>query len=177
MRGRVIEYSFRTSSGVISGDDGGRYRFRASSWRSSEPPAPGIVVDFVQRGGQATSIYAVEDRRSAESVGGTTGPGSVGRANQDDYELQAHGFSDVGMATHRRKSKATAAVLAYFLGWIGVHKFYMGHLGAGFVMLLLAVITLAAAPRIISLIEMIIYLSKSDEEFHQTYVVGRRPWF
>jgi hypothetical protein len=34
-----------------------------------------------------------------------------------------------------------------------------------------------AALEIIALIEGIIYLTKSDEEFEQTYVVGKKPWF
>ena len=28
-----------------------------------------------------------------------------------------------------------------------------------------------------ALIEGIIYLTKSDEEFHETYVVGKKAWF
>ena len=30
---------------------------------------------------------------------------------------------------------------------------------------------------IIGLVEGIIYLTKSDEEFVQTYIVGQKPWF
>ena len=30
---------------------------------------------------------------------------------------------------------------------------------------------------LIALIEFILYLIKSDEEFEQTYVIGRKPWF
>jgi hypothetical protein len=30
---------------------------------------------------------------------------------------------------------------------------------------------------VIGVVEGIIYLTKTDEEFHQTYVVGRKPWF
>ena len=32
-------------------------------------------------------------------------------------------------------------------------------------------------PGIIGLIEGIIYLTKSDEEFYNTYQVGKKPWF
>lgn len=30
---------------------------------------------------------------------------------------------------------------------------------------------------LIAFIEFILYLIKSDEEFEQTYVIGRKPWF
>ena len=33
------------------------------------------------------------------------------------------------------------------------------------------------AAGIIGFIEGIIYLTKSDEEFYNTYQVGKRPWF
>ena len=32
-----------------------------------------------------------------------------------------------------RKDKATAAILAILLGWLGAHKFYLGHIGLGIV--------------------------------------------
>lgn len=30
---------------------------------------------------------------------------------------------------------------------------------------------------LIGLIEGILYLTKSDEEFYRTYIAGQRPWF
>jgi hypothetical protein len=30
---------------------------------------------------------------------------------------------------------------------------------------------------VVGLVEGIIYLTKPDEEFHNIYVAGRRPWF
>lgn len=45
--------------------------------------------------------------------------------------------------------------------------------------LLIVFVGLAAliATWIISLVEFIIYIGKSDEEFHETYVVNKREWF
>lgn len=43
------------------------------------------------------------------------------------------------------KSKATAALLAFFLGTLGVHNFYRGQLGRGFGHIALAVATVACA--------------------------------
>lgn len=81
------------------------------------------------------------------------------------------------------KNKIVAALLAFFLGWIGIHKFYLGKTTAGIIMLLCGTIgwLLFAIPPmiigVIAFIEFIIYLVKPDAEFHRDYVVGNRSWF
>ena len=80
------------------------------------------------------------------------------------------------------KNRIVAAVLAFFLGHWGVHKFYMGKTNAGIIMLLLgtvgwALVLPALANWAIAFVEFIIYLTKSDEQFYQEYVVGDRSWF
>ena len=76
------------------------------------------------------------------------------------------------------KSKVAAGVLALLLGGLGVHKFYLGRVGAGIVHIILS-ITIIGIPVnwVICLIEAIIYFTKSDGEFHQTYVVNRKSFF
>lgn len=64
------------------------------------------------------------------------------------------------------KSKVVAGVLAILLGALGVHKFYLGKIGQGIVYLLFC---WTGIPGIIGLIEGIIYLVKSDEEFNLLY--------
>ncbi|MEM7186517.1 MAG: TM2 domain-containing protein [Bacteroidota bacterium] len=84
--------------------------------------------------------------------------------------------------------KLLAGLLAIFVGYFGVHKFILGYNKEGFILLggfLIGVLTycfligifIILAVGIVSLIEGIIYLTKSDEEFYQTYQVGRKPWF
>jgi len=66
------------------------------------------------------------------------------------------------------------------LGWIGVHKFMLGFNKAGLISLLGSILTCgigAVVFNILSLIEGIIYLTKSDEEFYQTYMVDKKDWF
>ncbi|MEL6938301.1 MAG: NINE protein [Cyanobacteria bacterium J06598_1] len=64
------------------------------------------------------------------------------------------------------KNKFVAALLAFFLGWFGVHKFYLGETGLGFLYLLLF---WTAIPRIVSFIEGIILLCTSDRVFDAKY--------
>jgi len=76
--------------------------------------------------------------------------------------------------------KIAAGICGILLGSLGVHKFILGYTGAGLVMLLVTVLTcFIAAPvfGIIGMIEGIIYLTKSDEEFVRTYMDGRKEWF
>ena len=81
------------------------------------------------------------------------------------------------------KSKKIAAGILGIIpltGSLGIHKFILGYTSAGIIMLLATVLTLGVASTlvwIISMIEGILYLTKSDEEFYQTYIEEQRPWF
>lgn len=80
----------------------------------------------------------------------------------------------------RASNKVAAGVCGILLGSLGIHKFILGYTGAGLIMLLVTILTCgiaAAITHIIGLIEGIIYLTKSDEEFVRTYVDGRKEWF
>lgn len=82
--------------------------------------------------------------------------------------------------TARASSKIPAGICGILLGSLGVHKFILGYTGAGLVMLLVTVLTCGLAAGImhlIGLIEGIIYLCKSDDEFVRVYVDGRKEWF
>ncbi len=82
-------------------------------------------------------------------------------------------FDDAPMTTQPCK-KVTAGILAILLGGLGVHKFYLGYTSAGLIQILLSCVFVGG---LIGLIEGIIYLTKSDEEFIQTYQIGQKQWF
>jgi len=152
MKGEVLNFSIQTNSGVISGADGQRYTFDGSNWREAAPPARGVAVDFQPQGTVALDIY--------RALGGTS----------------AQGGGD--------KNKTTAGLLAILLGAFGVHKFYLGDTTAGAITLAISLgaglVTCGGATfvmSVIGIIEGIIYLSKSDADFQQTYVLGRKSWF
>jgi TM2 domain-containing membrane protein YozV len=80
--------------------------------------------------------------------------------------------------------KIIAGVLAILLGAFGVHKFILGYNKEGLIMLgvtiVLGAFTCGAGASLmglIGLIEGIVYLTKSDEEFYNTYQVGKKTWF
>jgi TM2 domain-containing membrane protein YozV len=76
--------------------------------------------------------------------------------------------------------KIVAGILAIVVGWAGVHKFVLGYQTEGIIMLLVSILscgTLALFMHVIAIVEGIMYLTKSDEEFVRTYVEGRKGWF
>jgi TM2 domain-containing membrane protein YozV len=152
MKGQILDFSIQTNAGVISGEDGKRYTFTGADWRESQPPQRGMSIDFEGQKGEAKNIYRVP-----------------------------------GVSPGTGKNKVAAGLLAIFLGGLGIHKFYLGYNGPGLVFLLVNTIGFAVTwimlflPNIvlgiIALVEGILYLTKSDEEFEQTYVVNKREWF
>lgn len=80
------------------------------------------------------------------------------------------------------KNRIVAAVLAFFLGCLGIHKFYLGMNKVGIIYLLVSIIGsfFIIGPLIIgilSLIDMIKYLMCSDEEFERVYAIEKKEWF
>lgn len=76
--------------------------------------------------------------------------------------------------------KIVAGICGILLGCFGIHKFLLGYTKEGLIMLLVTVLTMFIASPImgiIGLIEGIIYLTKSDEEFVATYVNSKKGWF
>ena len=148
MKGKILDFNIQNSSGVISGDDGSRYNFSSSEWKSDKSPTANQIVDFTIDGENATGIYL--DRNTSSSEG---------------------------------KSKIVAALLAFFLGGLGIHKFYLGCNTAGVIMLVVFLLgfVILGIPSIIigviAFIEFIMYLIKSDDDFNRIYVENKKCWF
>ena len=79
-----------------------------------------------------------------------------------------------GLPPDISSKKLTAGLLGILLGGFGVHKFYLGMTNTGIIQLLLGFACGIGA--VIGLIEGIIYLTKSDEDFYQTYIVQKKQW-
>lgn len=80
----------------------------------------------------------------------------------------------------QNSNRIAAGVLAILLGSLGIHKFIMGLTGPGLIMLLVTVLTCGiggAVTSIIGIIEGVIYLTKTDAQFNQDYVVNKQAWF
>lgn len=62
MKGKILDYNIQESKGIISGDDGQRYSFSNSEWKSSESPKANQNVDFEIDGNEAKAIYLVKSQ-------------------------------------------------------------------------------------------------------------------
>ena len=135
------------------------------------PPSFGASSNLYWQGGYSS-------RGQGETTGDYAAPvqhaGSVSARARQAYAAEAL----------RQKDHVAAGLLAIFLGIFGVHKFYLGCNQAGFIMLAVSIIggifTLglaAAVIEVISIIEGIIYLTKSQTGFDQIYVLNQRDWF
>ena len=70
MKGTVLGYDPATMKGAISADDGSRYDFAVSEWKSGGIPVAGAKVDFEPSGGQAVGIYAAAGAAAGASIDG-----------------------------------------------------------------------------------------------------------
>lgn len=71
------------------------------------------------------------------------------------------------------RSRGVAALLAIFLGALGIHYFYLGKNTAGIVFLLISIFScgiLAAVTSVLALVQGIIMLTLTQEQFEQKYV-------
>ncbi len=73
--------------------------------------------------------------------------------------------------------KIAAGVCGILLGYLGVHKFILGFNKEGIIMLVVTLVTCGTVSSIIGLVEGIIYLTKSDQQFYDEYAIQKKGWF
>ncbi len=73
--------------------------------------------------------------------------------------------------------RLAAGILAIVLGPLGIHKFLLGYTIQGVLWLIVSIATFGILTALVGIIEGIIYLSKSDEEFYNTYQLHKKKWF
>ena len=76
--------------------------------------------------------------------------------------------------------KMMCGILGILIGSLGIHKFVLGYQKEGIIMLLVTVLTCGfggIVMGVIGLVEGIMYLTKTDEEFVNTYITNQKTWF
>lgn len=74
------------------------------------------------------------------------------------------------------EKKVLAGILGILFGGLGIHRFILGDAVGGILRIVITIVTCGAGS-LIGLIEGIIYLTKSDEEFVETYINQKKGWF
>ena len=151
LRGKVLDYDWKTNTGVISGDDGFRYQFDSGDWSSDQTPRAVVTVAFVAGEDHAKEIYLTTNVRGATASG-----------------IESKRF--------------VAGLFGILLGLWGIHKFYLGYNKEGVITLIAGtfgwiLIFPGFIALVVGIVEGIIYITKSDDEFNELYIEGHRPWF
>ena len=82
--------------------------------------------------------------------------------------------------SNQESKRIIAGILGILMGALGIHKFVLGYTNQGIIILALTLVscfTLTPITSLLGLIEGIIYLTKSDEEFVYTYQTNKKEWF
>jgi TM2 domain-containing membrane protein YozV len=147
MKGQVLGVDRRTGDGIVSGEDGRRYSFRPADWAARGEPAVGMLVDFETEENRALTIFPVP---------GAPPPPASAAAPRGPVQ------SD--------RNKFVAAILAFLVGPLGIHRFYLGRVGSGIAMLVLSCTVIGLIVSVPwALIDMVRYLVMSDGEFETRY--------
>ncbi len=75
-----------------------------------------------------------------------------------------------------QSQRVLCGVLGILIGGIGIHRFVLGDVVGGILRIVITAVTCGFGS-LIGLIEGIIYLTKTDEEFIEIYQVGKKAWF
>jgi TM2 domain-containing membrane protein YozV len=75
-----------------------------------------------------------------------------------------------------QSQRVLCGILGIILGAWGIHRFVLGDITGGIIRIAITIVTCGVGG-IIGLIEGIIYLTKSDEQFIQEYQIGKKGWF
>ncbi|MBT8312646.1 MAG: TM2 domain-containing protein [Flavobacteriaceae bacterium] len=107
---------------------------------------------------------------------------------KEEAKKTAQEFSEGLKDAGGDNKKILAGILAIVLGSLGIHKFVLGYQKEGIILLAVTLVGFVLScigigvfivwiTGLIGLIEGIIYLTKSDEDFYNTYQAGKKPWF
>ena len=132
---------------TIGTDDGGIREVRADD------------LNFVPHVGDQVEIFETETKVIVSKTEPVTDNASAGGININVQNTQ-QAASPIMAISGKVVSKVAYCLLAFFLGGIGIHKFYAGKTGAGIAMLLFC---WTGIPSIIALIDFIVGLTKKAD--------------
>ena len=137
---------------------------------------------------QASDVWGqTYQQANGQTYQQSQGPWQANQAYSRPYTQQPYGQpyqQPYAQAAPNTKDHVAAGLLAIFLGSLGIHKFYLGYNTPGFIMLAVTIVgsifslgLAGLAMVVISIVEGVLYLSKSQTEFEQIYVFSKKEWF
>jgi len=113
-----------------------------------------------------TALHCSNCQAPLTPIGGYQPMQSVNLGSQGMQDWKAAGAD----------KKLAAGICGILLGGFGVHKFILGYTTEGIIQIVITFVTCGIGS-LVGLVEGIIYLTKSDEEFVRTYIQNKRGWF
>lgn len=144
----------------------------------SETELKALAADGRLRPDDLVWQAGMEAWTAAARVPGLLPPGSPPPLS--DRGQRPAGYKANPTQSEAQSKKIAAAICAILIGSFGVHKFIIGNNTAGIIMLLVTLLTCGfggIVMHVIGIAEGIIYLTKSDEDFYQTYIAEQKGWF
>ena len=141
-------------------------------WRKSFNVIPGVRINLSTSGVTTTvggKYGRVNLSKKGASVGASipnTGISYNKRLSGTKSRLASKTINRENNMGIRSTEQIIAAMLAFFLGTFGIHKFYTGRIVWGFIYLLFF---WTGIPTFLGFIEGILYLIQSPEEFREKY--------
>lgn len=137
---------------------------------------------------QASDVWGqTYQQANGQTYQQSQGPWQANQSYSRPYTQQPYGQpyqQPCAQAAPNTKDHVAAGLLAIFLGSLGIHKFYLGYNTPGFIMLAVTIVgsifslgIAGLAMVVISIVEGVLYLSKSQTEFEQVYVFNKKEWF
>lgn len=132
----------------IGTDDGGIKEVRSGD------------INFVPHVGDEVEIFETETKMIVSKVEEKNSLNGNGGINIDLTNSQVGTQPQIGVISGKVVNKLVYCILAFFLGGIGIHKFYAGRTGSGIAYLLFS---WTFIPGIIAFIEFIVGLTKKAD--------------
>ena len=111
----------------------------------------------------------MEEGKFCASCGLEISPKSFNQERNQGYNTSNNAIEPEVITTpvNLVKDRMVAGIFAILLGTFGIHKFYLEDMGMGVIYLLFS---WTGIPSLVGLVEGILYLTATDEEFQEKYV-------
>lgn len=130
--------------------------------------------EFSEEAKESAREFGEEAKKAADTFG-------------EEAKKTAEEFTEGLKSAGGDNKRILVGIVAIIVGWAGIHKFILGYRKEGFILLALSLVAFAVGGRfgdllltatwLVGFVEGIIYLTKSNEEFYNTYQAGHKPWF
>ncbi len=167
-------------SGSSKGTDPNAGDSKGGDQKNSESHSKKKVKDVLEDAKEAAKKIKEEAKEIAKDIDeGTKDFQEEAKGVASDFTKGAKEAFEQ-LSSEEENKRILAGVLAIFFGALGIHKFVLSYYKEGVIMLVVSLLSfgfLAGLMALVGLVEGIIYLTKSDDEFYKIYQENRKPWF